>query len=62
MAELVSQLSAAVGVWFSATSPSQSDGTFHFDLTITSHLTAQTMPLLRLADLSVGLAYVNPVP
>lgn len=62
VADMVSQLSAAVGVWFGATSPSQSDGTFHFDLTITSHLTAQTMPLLRLTSLSVQLAYVNPAP
>ena len=62
VADLVSQLSTAVGVWFSATSPSQSDGVFHFDLTITSHLTAQTMPLLRLTNLSVDLTYVNPAP
>ena len=62
VADLVSQLSTAVGVWFSATSPSQNDGVFHFDLTITSHLTAQTMPLLRLTNLSVDLTYVNPAP
>ena len=62
VADMISELSTAVGVWFNATSPSRSNGVFHFDRTITSHLTAQTMPLLRLSNLSVELAYVNPIP
>jgi hypothetical protein len=58
--QMVADWSAAIGHWFTCHRPAGTEGTLRFDLTIMSNLTKQAMPLLRLRDLELPIAFITP--
>ncbi|HRW81883.1 MAG TPA: LysM domain-containing protein [Methanothrix sp.] len=59
----VSELSQEILRWFEENSPYEGKkGILKFDLTLLSNLTVQSMPLLRLSNLSLPLDWVTDLP
>ena len=46
--------------WFAAHGPERKDGGLWFDLTVSSNLTEQAQPLLRLRNVFLELANIEP--
>ncbi|MBC6479394.1 MAG: hypothetical protein GDA56_18100 [Hormoscilla sp. GM7CHS1pb] len=48
--------------WFHAHQTSKDEGILHFDMTVFSNLTQQSMPLLRLNSLTLEVQYITDIP
>jgi hypothetical protein len=60
LAAMIAGWASAIRTWFDDTTPSGTEGTLRFDLTIMSSLTANPTPILRLSRLVLPIVYVAP--
>ncbi len=62
LAEMIGAWSGSILKWFSDHQTSTQAGILHFDLTIFTNLTEQSMPMLRLNKMVLALKYVTDLP